>query len=129
MAHTLGRSTFQTSRLLAFFSETELQMQIGFPKRQWPIALVKELIDHALDACETIGRLPDLSVTVEPHAVTIQDHGPGVPVATLEHSRDDLIRVSDKVHDVSPSRGQLGNALQCVWVAPYVAAAKTARWR
>jgi hypothetical protein len=29
--------------------------------------------------------------------------------------------VSDKAHYVSPSRGQLGNALKCVWAAPYVA--------
>jgi hypothetical protein len=29
--------------------------------------------------------------------------------------------VSDKAHYVSPTRGQLGNALKCVWAAPYVA--------
>jgi DNA topoisomerase VI subunit B len=121
MSQTLERTTFQTSRLLEFFSEKELQMQLGFPKAQWPIALVKELIDNALDACETLGVLPDISVTVEPNAVSIRDNGPGLPAATLERSLDYLVRVSDKAHYVSPSRGQLGNALKCLWAAPYVA--------
>jgi DNA topoisomerase VI subunit B len=121
MPHMLERSTFQTSQLLEFFSEKELQMQIGFPKPQWPIALLKELIDNALDASETAGLLPDIAITLEPHALSIRDHGPGLPVATLEHSLDYLVRVSDKAHYVSPSRGQLGNALKCLWAAPFVA--------
>lgn len=47
MAPTLDRTTFQMSRVLEFFSEKELQMQIGFPRQLWPIALLKELIDNA----------------------------------------------------------------------------------
>ena len=43
MMQTLTRTTFQTSRLLEFFSEKELSRQIGFPKAQWPIALLKDL--------------------------------------------------------------------------------------
>jgi DNA topoisomerase VI subunit B len=121
MPQMLERSTFQTSRLLEFFSEKELQMQIGFAKAQWPIALLKELIDNALDACETASVLPDIAVTVDPDAVSVRDNGPGLPVATLELSLDYLVRVSDKAHYVSPTRGQLGNALKCLWAAPYVA--------
>jgi DNA topoisomerase VI subunit B len=108
------------SRVLEFFSEKELQLQIGFPVGGWPIALLKELIDNALDACETAGMLPDIEVTLEPDAVSVQDNGPGLPASTLERSLDYLVRVSDKTHYVSPSRGQLGNALKCVWAAPYV---------
>jgi hypothetical protein len=51
----LRRETFTTSRLLEFFSEKELQMQIGFSRDGWAIALLKELIDNALDACEQAG--------------------------------------------------------------------------
>jgi DNA topoisomerase VI subunit B len=115
------RTTFQTSRLLEFFSEKELQMQIGFPLSGWPIALLKELIDNTLDACETAGTLPAIEVTVEPDALSVQDNGPGLPVSTIERSLAYRIRVSDKAHYVSPSRGQLGNALKYVWAAPYVA--------
>jgi DNA topoisomerase VI subunit B len=121
MPQTLQRTTFQTSRLLEFFSEKELQMQIGFPKEQWPIALLKELLDNALDACETAGMLPDIEVTVEPDRVSVRDHGPRLPVKTLKQSMNYFARVSDKAHYVSPTRGQLGNALKCLWAAPYVA--------
>jgi DNA topoisomerase VI subunit B len=121
MTSTLDRTTFQMSRILEFFSEKELQMQIGFPRQAWPIALLKELIDNALDACESAEVLPAIEVTLEPDALSVQDNGPGLPASTIERSLDYLIRVSDKAHYVSPSRGQLGNALKCVWAAPYVA--------
>jgi DNA topoisomerase VI subunit B len=121
MPQTLQRTTFQTSRLLEFFSEKELQMQIGFPKEQWPIALLKEVIDNPLDAAESTGTLPDIEVTLEPDRLSVRDHGPGLPVKTLKSSLNYLVRVSDKAHYVSPSRGQLGNALKCLWAAPYVA--------
>jgi DNA topoisomerase VI subunit B len=121
MPQTLTRTTFQTNRLLEFFSEKELQMQIGFPKAQWPIALLKELIDNPLDACETAGVLPDIEVILEPDRLSVRDNGPGLPVKTLKQSLNYLVRVSDKAHYVSPSRGQLGNALKCLWAAPYVA--------
>jgi len=117
----LERTTFTTSRLLEFFTEKELTMQIGYEKDHWPIALLKELLDNALDACETAGIAPTITVTVEPDVLTVHDNGPGLPAATLERSLDYLFRVSDKAHYVSPTRGQLGNALKCVWAAPYVA--------
>jgi DNA topoisomerase VI subunit B len=121
MTPTLDRATFQMSRLLEFFSEKELQRQIGFPMREWPIALLKELIDNALDACKTAGILLALEVTLASDAISVQDNGLGLPVSTIGRSLDYLVRVSDKPHYVSPSRGQLGNALKCVWAAPYVA--------
>jgi DNA topoisomerase VI subunit B len=121
MTTTLDRTTFQMSRVLEFFSEKELQMQIGFPMHAWPIALIKELIDNALDACETAGILPDIEVTTDLDTLSVQDNGPGLPASTIESSLDYLVRVSDKAHYASPSRGQLGNALKCVWAAPYVA--------
>jgi DNA topoisomerase VI subunit B len=116
----LERTTFETSRLLEFFSEKELAMQIGFPKEHWPIALLKELIDNPLDAAESAGVWPAIEVTLGPDTLSVRDYGPGLPVATLERSLNYLVRVSDKAHYVSPTRGQLGNALKCVWAAPYV---------
>jgi DNA topoisomerase VI subunit B len=118
---TLERTTFNTSRLLEFFSAKELTMQMGHEPECWPVALVKELIDNALDACETAGAPPAVRVTVGPDAVAVQDNGPGLPADVLCRSLDYTIRVSDKSHYVSPTRGQLGNALKCVWAAPFVA--------
>ena len=33
-------------------------------------------------------------------------------------SLDYLVRVSDKSYYISPTRGQLGNALKCLWARP-----------
>src|ERR671922_2897900 len=64
---------------------------------------------------------PHIEITLEPDRVSVRDYGPGLPVKTLQQSLNYLVRVSDKAHYVSPSRGQLGNALKCLWAAPYVA--------
>jgi DNA topoisomerase VI subunit B len=121
MANTiLARTTFEMSRALEFFTERELQMQIGFSRWSWVIALTKELIDNALDACESAGVSPEITLTHAGRRLTVQDNGHGLPLTTLERSLDYLVRVSDKAYYVSPSRGQLGNALKCVWAAPYV---------
>src|SRR5262249_61671448 len=110
-----------TSRLLEFFTEKELTMQIGHPPHLWSLALIRELVDNGLDACENAGTSPVVRVVVEPDAVSVIDNGPGLPVQVLERSLDYTLRISDKSHYVSPTRGQLGNALKCVWAGPFVA--------
>lgn len=119
-AATLQRETFSTSRLLEFFTEKELNMQIGVEQNRWAIALLKELIDNALDACEGAGIAPVIEVEIEDDAVSVRDNGPGIPADTINRSLDYSVRVSDKSYYVSPTRGQLGNALKCLWAAPYV---------
>jgi DNA topoisomerase VI subunit B len=117
----LERTTFEVSREMEFFSEKELQMQIGHGRGLWPVALLKELIDNALDACETTSVAPLVEVEIEDGAFSVRDNGPGLPKETLTRSLDYLKRVSDKAFYVSPTRGQLGNALKVVWAAPFVA--------
>jgi DNA topoisomerase VI subunit B len=117
----LNRSTFETSRVMEFFSAKELQMQIGHAPEMWPLALVRELIDNALDACESARIAPVIEVSVGEDAASVRDNGPGLPDEVLARSLDYLVRVSDKSHYVSPTRGQMGNALKCVWAAPFVA--------
>ena len=51
----LNRTTFRTSREMDFFSEKELTTQTGHSIDEWPHVVVKELVDNALDACETGG--------------------------------------------------------------------------
>ena len=116
----LARETFRQNRTLEFFSEKELTMQIGHSRLFWPIAILKELIDNALDACETAGVLPEIHISADGESLTVTDNGPGIPEKTIEQSLDYMIRVSDKNGYVSPSRGQLGNALKCVYAMPFV---------
>ncbi len=117
----LGRTTFEVSRELEYFTEKELQMQIGHGRAWWPIAIVKELVDNALDGCESGGGSPVIEVEVDDDGFLVKDNGPGIPAETISRSLDYSIRVSDKLYHVSPTRGQLGNALKLVWAAPYVA--------
>jgi len=117
----LVRTTFETSRELEFFSEKELQMQIGHGRELWPAALLKELIDNSLDACEAVNVPPQVEVVIAEDTFSVRDNGPGLPKKTIKQSLDYLKRVSDKTFYVSPTRGQLGNALKVVWAAPFVA--------
>ena len=105
---------------LEFFSEPELQMLIGHGKRTWPTALLKELIDNALDASEPM-KVPKISVTVNDEYFEVSDNGPGIPSTVVEQSLDYTTRISDSLMYISPSRGQLGNALKTVWAAGFVA--------
>jgi DNA topoisomerase VI subunit B len=120
----LERQVFETSRELEFFSEKELMMQIGYDQDRWPVALLKELIDNALDACEVAGIAPEIEVTVGEGSFSVKDNGPGLPEPTMLRSMDYLVRVSDKAYYVSPTRGQMGNALKAVWAAGFVANGK-----
>ena len=118
---TFQRETFELSRLMEFFSEKELTAQIGFSKPDWPVALLKELLDNALDACESANIAPAIAIELHDDALVVADNGPGLPLAALERSLDYLVRVSDKTGYISPSRGQQGNALKTLWAAPFVA--------
>jgi DNA topoisomerase VI subunit B len=116
----MTREVFTTSRQLEFFSQSELTAQIGYPPDQWAIALLKELIDNSLDACEMAGKPPVIGVEVEQDYFAVSDNGPGLPESVLKASLDYSVRVSDKQNYVSPSRGQQGNALKTLWAAPLV---------
>jgi DNA topoisomerase VI subunit B len=113
--------SFKTPRNFDFFSEESLTKLIGHERKEWPLALLKELIDNGLDACE-IGWVVSLllEVTIDKDGFSVRDNGPGLPHKTLAGSLDYDIRISDKTYYVSPTRGQQGNALKCVWAAPSI---------
>src|SRR5687768_5619843 len=80
----LHRTTFRTSRLMDFASRKELIAQTGHPVDDWPLVVLKELLDNALDACEDAAVPPVIDVGVEAATITIRDNGPGIPAATVE---------------------------------------------
>jgi DNA topoisomerase VI subunit A len=118
---TMTRAAFTVSRAAEFFSEKELQMQMGASRYYWLPMLLKELIDNALDACEGADTFAEINVTVTDEFVQVQDNGPGIPPSTVTNSLDYLTRTSSNNLYVSPSRGQLGNALKCLYAAGFVA--------
>jgi DNA topoisomerase VI subunit B len=119
-AITLQRVAFTTSRLAEFVGEKELTAQIGHPPDEWPLVILKELVDNALDACEEAEIAPEITVEVSTDRgeIVIADNGPGLPAATLDGVLDYAVRVSSREAYVSPSRGQQGNALKCIVAMP-----------
>ena len=75
----LQRTAFSTSRLLDFVSEKELTLQCGYGPHDWPLVVVKELIDNALDAREEQGVAPEIKVAVSENSITVADNGSGHP--------------------------------------------------
>lgn len=115
-----ARQHFTISRSMEYFTAPELVKQMGTTRDKWGITLVKELIDNALDAAESAGVNPDITVTIDEDSLSVMDNGPGMPANVIEASMDYGVRVSDKQGYISPSRGQQGNALMCVYACPFV---------
>lgn len=116
----LQREIFETSRELEYFSEKELRGQIGHDKNFWPMVILRELIDNSLDACEKTGTAPLIEVNITDHEMTVQDNGSGIPLDIIRKSQDYSKRISDKAYYVSPTRGQMGNALKVIYAFPFV---------
>ena len=120
-APALARKAFSVSRLAEFASVSELTRQTGQPPRNWPLTIVKELVDNALDAAEEAGVAPEIHVTVAGNGeITVTDQGPGLPAKTVASLIDYTKRTSSRAAYVSPSRGAQGNALQTLVAMPYV---------
>lgn len=120
MSGELRRTAFSTSRLLDFVSEKELTLQCGYGSGDWPLVVVKELIDNALDACEEQGIAPRLEVTVDESSITVADNGAGIPPEVVDRLLDFSIRVSSREAYVAPDRGAQGNALKTIVAMPFV---------
>jgi DNA topoisomerase VI subunit B len=119
-AAQLDRATFTTSRLLDFFSEKELTAQTGHAPRQWPLVIVKELGDNALDACEEANIAPEIEISVDSTGITVSDNGPGIPAKTVASVLDYSVRVSSREAYIAPDRGAQGNALKTIVAMPFV---------
>jgi DNA topoisomerase VI subunit B len=103
-----------------FFSEKELTAQTGHAKGDWPLMLLKELLDNSVDACEEARVAPEITVRVDGEGITVRDNGPGIPAAAVEGILNFAVRVSSREHYVSPTRGAQGNALKTILAVPFV---------
>ena len=116
----LNRTTLTTSRLMDFCSEKELVAQTGHQKALWPLVILKELMDNALDACEEKSITPAIDVKVSKDYIEIRDNGGGIPARTVEKVLDYTIRVSSREAYIAPDRGAQGNALKTLMMIPFV---------
>jgi DNA topoisomerase VI subunit B len=63
-APSLSRHVFKTSRLAEFSSKKELVNQTGHAVEDWPVVVLKELLDNGLDAGEEAGIAPAIEIVV-----------------------------------------------------------------
>jgi DNA topoisomerase VI subunit B len=120
-APRLAREVFSTSRLAEFCSRKELVAQTGHDVDDWPLVIVKELLDNALDIAEEHGVDPVVSIEVstERGEIVIADNGAGIPPETVGNIIDYRVKTSSRTGYVSPTRGQQGNALQTIIAMPF----------
>ena len=116
----LKRVPFTVSRLMEFCTHRELVNQTGHAAGDWPLVVLKELTDNALDACEEAEIAPVIDITVNNDSITIADNGPGIPAKTIDGVLDYSIRVSSREAYCSPTRGAQGNALKTILPMGYV---------
>lgn len=118
----LERVTFSTQRAAEFLEQRALQAQTGQPAARFGGVVVKELLDNALDACETAGVAPVVEVSVATgdavQRITVCDNGTGMPVGVVERILDFNVLVSDKAAYRSVTRGQQGNAVKTLLGIP-----------
>jgi hypothetical protein len=117
-AQMLERRTFSVSRAADFLEARALVSQTGQPSHRFGDVVIKELLDNALDACETAVVLPEITVTVETDGdvqrVTVADNGNGIPLDVVARILDYSTLTSDKALYRSPCRGAQGNALKTI---------------
>ena len=119
-SRTLDRVVFKTSRLGEFCGQRELVMQTGHAIEDWPLVILKELVDNPLDAAEEAQIAPaiDIQVSTETGEISVVDNGPGILAETISDILDYRYRVSSREAYASPTRGALGNALNTLVAMP-----------
>src|SRR4029077_2666320 len=103
-----------------FSPRRELINQTGHDTFEWPLVVLKELADNALDDAEEAGIAPAISVTVRSGSIIVKDNGSGIPADTIKDILDYAVRVSSREAYVSPTRGAQGNALKTLLPMAYV---------
>jgi hypothetical protein len=105
---------------MEFCTRRELVNQTGHDYPEWPLVVLKETVDNALDECEEAGIAPVIHVDVDANRIAVADNGRGIPAGTIGSILDYSIRVSSREAYVAPTRGAQGNAIKTILPMPYV---------
>jgi anti-sigma regulatory factor (Ser/Thr protein kinase) len=109
-AQVLERRTFSVSRAADFLEARALVSQTGQPEDRFGDVVIKELLDNALDACETAGVQLEIMITAavdgDVRRVTVADNGNGIPPDVVTRMLDYSTRTSDKALYRSPCRAR-----------------------
>ncbi len=119
----LKREHFHISRAAEYFDLRELQAQTGQPVHRFGEVVLKELIDNALDACESAGVSPVIHIGVATEQsrmiIYVSDNGNGISEAVINSILNYDTRTSDKAAYKAPTRGAQGNAFKTIVGIPH----------
>ena len=119
----LNREHFEISRAAEYFDAKELQAQTGQPDHKFGEVVLKELIDNALDACESAGINPVIQIgiatTEDRMRICVSDNGNGISEAVIKSILNFDSRTSDKAAYKAPTRGAQGNAFKTIIGIPH----------
>lgn len=122
-----AREIVSVSRGAEYLDARELAAQTGVAPHRLADAVLKELVDNALDACETAGATPEITVgvvwTSSTTMISVSDNGTGITPDVVSRILNFDTRTSDKLLWRSPTRGAQGNALKTVLGIPTALAA------
>lgn len=122
MSTELTRIMVEIPRAAEYFTIRELQAQTGQPHQNFASVVLKELVDNALDASESLGQ-PEIQIELtwkpDTYIISVQDNGSGFPEEAIPGLLDFNIRASSKSIYAAPTRGAQGNALKTVLGIPF----------
>jgi len=118
-----NRTHFEIHQSAKYFDARELQAQTGQPASAFGEVVLKELIDNALDACESAGVNPVIHIgyaAVDDRLrLAVSDNGNGISESVIKSILNFDTRTSDKAAYKSPTRGAQGNAFKTIIGIPH----------
>lgn len=118
----LERVHIERSRLMEYLNVNDLRAMTGLSPDDFHKAIIKELVDNALDACEERGVTPEIKVSAYrengQYHYKVTDNGGGMTEEVIRKILNFETRTSSKEAYRAPTRGAQGNALKTVFGIP-----------
>lgn len=118
------RETLVTSQANQYFSVDGLRILTGMEENEWPLVILKELIDNALDAVDQINKDKTIFIDLHENGITVWNSGVEIEEEDLKTIHDFKVFVSSTHLYRLPTRGAQGNALKTLIGLAYVTGGK-----
>lgn len=110
---------YKTKMASDYFNIKGLETKTGLVSYDWNLAIIKELIDNALDAIEN-GNDKQIEIIQSNNGLEIFDNGIGISIENVMKIYDFEYYISKNRHIITPSRGKQGNGLKSIIGMCYV---------